>query len=97
LNEKSPGVMPAMRALGVSARRARIAPYALTYVTGFDRVQPAELSEEDARLDGCASRDALIAELRALYGDHLDSVPCFRIRFTYEGPPPQEAPGSPAT
>ena len=55
-------------------------------VTAFDPVRPVDLSEEDARLDGFESRDALLAELRALYGDRLDSLPCFRIRFAYPVP-----------
>ena len=55
-------------------------------VTAFDPVRPDDLSEEDARLDGFESRDALLAELRALYGDRLDSLPCFRIRFAYPAP-----------
>lgn len=56
-------------------------------ITGFDPVRPADLTEDDARLDGFASREALLAELRGLYGDDLDAVPCFRIRFTLEVPP----------
>jgi len=52
-------------------------------ITAFERVTPADLSEEDARLDGFDSREALLAELRALYGGRLDGAPCFRIRFTY--------------
>jgi len=52
-------------------------------ITAFEPVVPTDLTEEDARLDGFASREALLAELRALYGDRLDDVPCFRIRFTY--------------
>jgi hypothetical protein len=52
-------------------------------ITAFDPIRPDDLSEEDAVLDGFASRAALMDELRALYGDRLDSVPCFRIRFTY--------------
>jgi len=59
-------------------------------ITAFEPVSPADLTEEDARLDGFASREALLAELRSLYGDRLDDVPCFRIRFTY----PLEAAGS---
>jgi len=55
-------------------------------VTAFEAVRPADLSEEDARLDGFESRDALLAELRTLYGDRLDSLPCFRIRFSYPVP-----------
>lgn len=55
-------------------------------VTAFEAVRPADLSEEDARLDGFESRDALLAELQALYGDRLDSLPCFRIRFAYPVP-----------
>ena len=55
-------------------------------VTAFDPVRPVDLSEEDARLDGFESRDALLAELRALYGDRLDGLPCFRIRFVYPAP-----------
>jgi len=55
-------------------------------VTAFEAVLPADLSEEDARLDGFESRDALLAELRALYGDRLDGLPCFRIRFAYPAP-----------
>lgn len=61
-------------------------------ITGFDPVRPADLSEEDARLDGFASRDALLAELRDLYGDDLDAVPCFRIRFKVAPPPAEGAP-----
>ena len=56
-------------------------------ITAFEPVRPADLSEEDARLDGFESREALLAELRGLYGDRLDAVPCFRIRFTLEPPP----------
>lgn len=52
-------------------------------ITAFERVEPADLTEEDARLDGFASREALLAELRALYGEALDGAPCFRIRFSY--------------
>ena len=52
-------------------------------VTAFEAVRPDDLTEEDARLDGFESREALLAELRALYGDRLRDVPCFRIRFTY--------------
>jgi|WetSurMetagenome_2_1015567.scaffolds.fasta_scaffold79521_3 hypothetical protein len=52
-------------------------------ITAFDRIRPEDLSEEDAVLDGFESRAALMDELRALYGDQLDSVACFRIRFTY--------------
>jgi len=52
-------------------------------IDAFDRVRPADLTETDARLDGFASREALLDELRALYGDRLDDVPCFRIVFTY--------------
>jgi hypothetical protein len=55
-------------------------------VTAFETVRPADLSEEDARLDGFESLDALLAELQALYGDRLDSLPCFRIRFAYPAP-----------
>jgi len=55
-------------------------------VTAFEAVRPADLSEEDARLDGFESRDALLAELHALYGDRLDDLPCFRIRFAYPAP-----------
>jgi len=55
-------------------------------VTAFEAVRPADLSEEDARLDGFESRETLLAELRALYGDRLDSLPCFRIRFAYPAP-----------
>lgn len=52
-------------------------------ITAFERVAPDDLTDEDARLDGFESREALLAELRALYGDRLDEVPCFRVRFTY--------------
>ncbi len=52
-------------------------------VTAFEPVRPADLSEADAHLDGFDSRDALLAELRTLYGDRLDGVSCFRIRFAY--------------
>jgi len=52
-------------------------------ITAFEPVVPSALTEEDALLDGFASRDALLAELRALYADRLDKISCFRIRFTY--------------
>jgi hypothetical protein len=52
-------------------------------VTAFDAVRPEDLTEDDARLDGFASREALLEELRALYGENLATIPCFRIRFTY--------------
>jgi hypothetical protein len=52
-------------------------------VTALERVRPEDLTEDDARLDGFESREALLAELRALYGERLASVPCFRIRFTF--------------
>jgi len=55
-------------------------------VTAFEAVRPADRSEEDARLDGFGSRDALLSELHALYGDLLDGLPCFRIRFAYPAP-----------
>jgi hypothetical protein len=63
-------------------------------ITAFERVEPADLTEEDARLDGFASREALLAELRSLYGEALDGAPCFRIRFTY--PVEDEASPSPS-
>jgi len=56
-------------------------------ITAFEPVRPTDLSEEDARLDGFESREALLTELRGLYGDRLDEVPCFRIRFTLEPSP----------
>jgi len=58
-------------------------------VTAFEDVRPDALTEEDARLDGFASREALLAELRALYGDRLETLPCFRIRFTFPVTPGQ--------
>jgi hypothetical protein len=61
-------------------------------ITAFEPLRPLDLSEEDARLDGFASRAALLKELEGLYGDRLQSVPCFRIRFTFpaeEAGPPQ--------
>jgi hypothetical protein len=57
-------------------------------ITAFEPISPPDLTEEDARLDGFESLAALLDELRALYGERLASVPCFRIRFTY----PAEAP-----
>jgi len=52
-------------------------------VTAFEAVQPKDLTEDDARLDGFPSLAALQEELRALYGERLTTIPCFRIRFTY--------------
>jgi len=62
-------------------------------ITAFQRVTPADLTDEDARLDGFASREALLAELRSLYGGRLDGAPCFRIRFSY--PIEEDAPPGP--
>jgi hypothetical protein len=52
-------------------------------ITAFEPVRPPDLTEADARLDGSESREALLEELRRLYGEALDDVPCFRIRFAY--------------
>jgi hypothetical protein len=52
-------------------------------ITAFETVRPEALTDEDAILDGFASREALVGELRALYGDRLSTLPCFRIRFAY--------------
>jgi hypothetical protein len=52
-------------------------------ITAFEPIEPAALTEEDATLDGFSSLEALLGELRALYGDRLDTVRCFRIRFDY--------------
>lgn len=52
-------------------------------ITAFEAVRPEGLTEEDARLDGFDSLAALLEELRALYGDRLAAIPCFRIRFSY--------------
>ena len=52
-------------------------------ITAFEAVRPEDLTEDDARLDGFESRAALLEELRALYGDRLATIPCFRIRFSY--------------
>jgi len=52
-------------------------------ITAFEAVRPEDLTEEDARLDGFDSLTALLEELRALYGDRLATIPCFRIRFSY--------------
>jgi hypothetical protein len=52
-------------------------------VTAFEPVRPEDLSEEDAVLDGFPSRAALLEELRSLYGERLQTIPCFRIRFSY--------------
>lgn len=57
-------------------------------ITAFEPVSPEDLTDDDARLDGFASRGALLDELRALYGDRLEMLPCFRIRFTYPASPP---------
>ena len=62
-------------------------------ITAFQRVSPEDLTDEDATLDGFESRESLLAELRALYGDRLADVPCFRIRFTY----PADEPAGPST
>jgi hypothetical protein len=58
-------------------------------VTAFEPVRPDTLTEEDARLDGFSSREALLTELRALYGDRLETLPCFRIRFIFPPGPGQ--------
>jgi len=55
----------------------------LIRITAFEGVRPEDLSEDDARLDGFESRAALLDELRSLYGDRWDGLPCFRISFTY--------------
>jgi hypothetical protein len=57
-------------------------------VTAFEPIRPEDLTEEDAVLDGFASRAALMDELRSLYGDRLHEVPCFRIRFSYPADDP---------
>jgi len=57
-------------------------------VTAFEPVRPLDLTDEDAVLDGFESREALLGELRALYGDRLGAISCFRIRFTFPADPP---------
>jgi hypothetical protein len=52
-------------------------------ITAFEAVRLEDLTEEDASLDGFESLAALLEELRALYGDRLATIPCFRIRFSY--------------
>jgi hypothetical protein len=52
-------------------------------ITAFEPVRPPDLTDADAVLDGFDSASSLLAELRALYGDRLDTLPCFRIRFIY--------------
>ena len=64
-------------------------------ITAFERVRPDDLTDEDARLDGFASREALLAELEALYGGRLSEVPCFRIGFTYPAEEPEPGDGGP--
>jgi len=66
-------------------------------ITAFERVSPDDLTDEDARLDGFASRSALLGELRALYGDRLAEVPCFRIRFAYPADSSESASGGGAS
>ena len=60
-------------------------------VTAFEPVRPDDLTEEDAVLDGFASRQAMMDELRSLYGERLGEAPCFRIRFSYPAPAAEKA------
>jgi hypothetical protein len=51
-------------------------------VTAVDEVELAELTEEDARLDGFDSADLLRTEIAQLYPDQLaSSYHAYRIRF----------------
>jgi len=52
-------------------------------IVGFDAVRPTDLTDADARADGFESREALLVELRQIYGNTLDSLRCFKITFRY--------------
>ena len=58
----------------------------LVEVTSVDEVAPTDLSADDARRAGAASRDALLAALAARPDD-----PIWRVGVTYAGPDPREA------
>ena len=46
------------------------------------RVRLEELTDEDARLDGFPSAEALLAEIRTLYADRLNAgFQAYRLRF----------------
>ncbi|MCE9607841.1 MAG: ASCH domain-containing protein [Planctomycetia bacterium] len=51
-------------------------------ITQIDPVCLEELTEEDARLDGFLSAEALLTEIRTLYAERLDQgYRAFRLRF----------------
>lgn len=51
-------------------------------ITAVDEVALADLTDEDARLDGFESADALRAEIQTLYADRLQGgYKAYRIRF----------------
>jgi len=58
----------------------------LVEVLGIDEVDPAALTDADARASGAAGRDALLRELRRRQGDRL-----YRIGLRYAGPDPRIA------
>lgn len=57
------------------------------WITAVDPVRLDELTDDDARLDGFSSASALLAEIQALYADHLaEGHQAYRLRFRRMSP-----------
>ncbi len=56
-------------------------------ITAVDAITLDQITEGDAILDGFASREQLMAELRALYGEGIgDGRQCYKILFDFPAP-----------
>jgi hypothetical protein len=73
-------------------KRCFMRPGQMTYIPGLgrarilqvDRITLEQITEQDAVLDGFASRDQLLGELRTLYGDRLAAgYGLYKIRFQW--------------
>src|SRR5882757_9896185 len=60
-------------------------------IEAVDQVELESLTDEDARLDGFATADALRAEIATLYAKHADRAQkAFRVRFVVLGAKDQQ-------
>ena len=58
-------------------------------ITAIDEIDPATLTDDDARLDGFASAEALREKLVELYGSITPpGRKCFKLTFEFLGPNP---------
>ena len=70
-----------------AGQRSYIPGVGYIWITAVDPVRLDELTDDDARLDGFSSASALLAEIQALYADHLaEGHQAYRLRFRRMSP-----------